>query len=325
MPCAPAHALENPSREALAALPEALVRRHAVFPFRLTRGRLAIAPRDPGNRSQRAELAAATKLRIAPYLASELRLLRLLEEHFGIRRQPRCPLRAPGAAPAPQALPILLLDDVVEPGLALAEPAWTGLGQGEELIDADSCERLYQRTHPPRDGRGPREGEWLVAGGASRDSLEQGLAHARDRDAVVSHALALALAHAHAVALVAVRGTAQGLAAAGAVAFRDLRGARVAPQPGRLLAAALDGRTSARGAPRPGGRDARLARLLRPAPPAELAFFRIRIASRVANVLSADEDKEPFANGDCGAPAALCERVSASYARIIVERRRRMC
>jgi hypothetical protein len=322
---APVEALENPSAEALKALPEALIQRHKVFPFGLARGRLEIAMREPGNRTLRADLAGATSLRIAPFLTSELRLFFLLEKHFGIRRQLRYSLLAPDAAPEPQVLPILLLDEVIEPVPAAAETAWKGLGQGEELIDADSFERLYQRTHPPRDGRGPREGEWLVAGGASRESLEQGLAHARDRDAVVSHALALALAHARAVALFAVRGTAQGLAAAGEVAFRDLRGVLVAPEPGSLLAAALDGKACARGAPRPGGLDARLARLLRPAPPAELAFFPIRIASRVVNVLYADNGKEPFAKGDCDALATLCERVSASYSRIIVERKRRMC
>jgi hypothetical protein len=325
VPRAPVETLEKPSPEALAVLPEPLVRRHRIFPFGLTRGCLEFATRDPHSPAQRSDLARATGLRAAPFLTSELRLFFLLEKHFGIRRQLRYSLLAPDAAPEPQVLPILLLDEMIEPGPAAAEPAWKGLGQGEELIDADSFERLYQRTHPPRDGRGPREGEWVVASGASRDSLEQGLAHARDRDAVVSHALALALSHARAVALFAVRGTAQGLAAAGEVAFRDLRGVLVAPEPGSLLAAALEGSACARGAPRPGGLDARLARLLRPAPPAELAFFPVRIASRVVNVLYADNGPERFSEAACNALAALCERVSASYARIIVERKRRMC
>jgi hypothetical protein len=80
-----------------------------------------------------------------------------------------------------------------------------------------------------------------------------------------------------------------------------------------------------RGAPRPDGLDARLARLLRPAAPAEVAFFPIRIANRVVNVLYADNGLEPFAPGYCEALAGLCQRVSTSYSRIIVERKRRMC
>lgn len=324
MPCAPAEALEKPSAEALKALPEELVRRHKILPFRLRQGRLEIAMRDPGNRTQRADVASATALRIAPYLTSELRLFFLLEKHFGIRRQLRYSLLAPDAAPEPQVLPILLLDEVIEPAPASAEPAWRGLGQGEELIDADAFERLYQRTHP-RDGRGPREGEWLVASGASAASLEKGLAGARDRDAVVAHGLALALYHARAVALFAVRGTAQGLAAAGEVAFRDLRGVLIAPEPGSLLAAVLERGSPARGAPRPGSLDGRLARLLRPGAPAELAFFPIRIQSRVVNVLYADNGPGRLGEGAYEALAALCERISASYARIIVERKRRMC
>jgi hypothetical protein len=325
VPLAPPERLEKPSPEALELLPGALVRRHKVFPFGLTRGCLEVALRDPRSREPLDELAHVTGLRILPYLTSELRLFFLLEKHFGVRRQLRYALLAPDAAAPPEELPILLLDEVIEGEPPPAELAWKRLAEGEELIDAASFARLYERIAAPADGKRPREGEWLVTSAASLASLEQGLAHARDRDAVVAHTLAIALTHARAVALFAVRGTAQGLAAAGEVACRDLRGVLVAPEPGSLLAGALEGGAFLRGAPREGGLDARLARLLRPALPAELAFFPIRIAERVVNVLYADNGLEPFAPGACEALAALCQRVSTSYARIIVERKKRMC
>ena len=322
---APPERLEKPSHEALAALPEKWVRRHKVLPFGLADGCLEVAMRDPGNRAQCDELASATGLRIAPFLTSELRLFFLLEKHFGIRRQLRYALLAPGLAPPPEELPILLLDEVIEDEPPPAERAFERLGEGEELIDATSFARLYERIAAPADGKGPREGEWLVTSAASLTSLEQGLAHARDRDGVVAHTLAIALTNARAVALFAVRGTAQGLAAAGEVASRDLRGVLVAPEPGSLLAGALERVTFVRGVPREGGLDARLAHLLRPGPPAEVAFFPIRIADRVVNVLYADNGAEPFAPGACEALAALCQRAATSYARIIVERKKRMC
>jgi hypothetical protein len=241
---APPERLEKPSAEALVALPEKWVRRHKLFPFGLAGGCLEVAMRDP---------ARATGLRIAPFLTSELRLFFLLEKHFGIRRQLRYALLAPDTAPPPEEPPILLLDEVIEDDPAPAEHAWKGLADGEELIDAASFARLYERTDAPPAGSRPREGEWLVTSEASLAALEQGLAHARDRDAVVSHALAIALTHAKAAALFAVRGTAQGLAAAGEVACRDLRGVLVAPEPGSLLAAALERGAWVRGAPREGG------------------------------------------------------------------------
>jgi hypothetical protein len=325
VPLAPPERLEKPSPEALELLPGALVRRHKLFPFGLARGCLEVALRDPRSREPLDELARTTGLRILPYLTSELRLFFLLEQHFGIRRQLRYSLLAPDTEPEPEELPILLLDEVIEDEPPAAERAFTDLAEGEELIDATSFARLYERVPAPPDGMGPREGQWLVTSAASLAALEQGLAHARDRDAVVAHTLAIALAHARAAALFAVRGTAQGLAAAGEVASRDLRGVLVAPEPGSLLAGALERGTWLRGAPRESGLDARLARLLRPGPPAEIAFFPLRIADRVVNVLYADNGPEPFAPAACEALAALCLRASTSYARIIVERKKRMC
>jgi hypothetical protein len=178
----------------------------------------------------------------------------------------------------------------------------------------------------PRNGEGKAEPRgWLVAGAASAATLEAGLEQARDRDAVVSHALALALGHARAVALFAVQGTVQGIAAAGEIDRRDLRDVLVVPEAGSLLAAAIERGEPTRGAPDSEGIDARLARLLRRVEPAELAFFPIRIGARVVNLLYVDNGSEPLGDESCAALAALCQRVGQSYERIILEKKRRLC
>lgn len=332
---APPERLEKPCNGALTALPQALIQSHMVFPFGLEAGRLEVAMRDPRDNALCAELARVSRLRINPFLTAEVRLFFLLERHFGIERNQRYTLLAPPDAPGPEVLPVLWLDDVIEAETG-EERCWKPLAEGEELIDAASFAALYQRAEEPHGRRraapiAPRAGEgtpeqkgWLVAGAASVAALEAGLEQARDRDAVVSHALALALGHARAVALFAVRGTAQGLAAAGEVDCHNLRGVLVAPEAGSLLATAIEG-GPARGAPEPGGIDARLARLLRRAEPAELAFFPIRIGERVVNLLYADNGSEPLGDASCAALAALCQRVAGSYERIILERKGRLC
>jgi hypothetical protein len=334
---APPERLEKPSSAALAALPKTLIQRYKVFPFGLEAGLLEVAMRDPRDGALCALLARASRLRIAPFLTAEVRLFFLLERHFGIERNQRYALLAPPAAPRPEVPSVLWLDDVIAAEEKEEERGWTPLAEGEELIDAASFAALYQQAEGPHGRRmaapiDPRAGEgraeqkgWLVAGAASAATLEAGLEQARDRDAVVSHALALALGHARAVALFAVQGTVQGIAAAGEIERRDLRDVLVAPETGSLLAAAIERGAPARGAPESEGIDARLARLLRRVEPAELAFFPIRIGDRVVNLLYADNGPEPLGETSCDALAALCQRVAQSYERVILEKKRRLC
>ena len=321
---APRERLEKPCSKALEALPEALVRRHKVFPFGLEQGRLEVAMRDPHDRALCAELSQASGLVIATFLCPEVRLFFLLERHFGVERNERYTLLAPGSTRLPEE-PVLWLEDVIEPE---PEDAFRPLAEGEELIDVASFAALFQdeECSAARSAlASAARGGWLVLGADANDALESGLAQARDRNAVVSHTLALAVGHARAVALFAVRGTAQGLAGAGEIEARDLRAVLVAPEAGSLFAAALERGAPVRGKPRPGGVDARLAELLRGVVPAELGFFPIRIGDRVVNVLYADNGPAPLAEGSCAALAALCERAGGSYERIILERKRRLC
>jgi hypothetical protein len=323
VPAAPPERLEKPCAAALAALPEALVRRHRVLPFGVTGGSLEVAMRDPRDRALSAELSRASGFAITPFLCAEARILSLLEKHFGSDRDERFALLAP---PSLREEPVLWLEDVIEP--EPEGPGFRPLAEGEELIDVASFAALFreEETGAARPTLAPAAaGGWLVLGADASASLESGLAQARDRNAVVSHTLALASSHARAVALFAVRGTAQGLAGAGEIEARDLRNVLVAPEAGSLLASALESGAPVRGAPRLSGIDARLARLLRGMVPAELTFFPIRIGDRVVNVLYADGGPAPLGEGAFAALAALCERAGGSYERIILERKRRLC
>jgi hypothetical protein len=334
---APSKRLEKPSSAALAALPKSLIQRYKVFPFGLEAGVLEVAMRDPRDGALCALLARASRLCIAPFLTAEVRLFFLLEKHFGIERNQRYALHAPFDAEKPERSPALWLDEVIEVAEKEEERGFRALAEGEELIDADSFAAIYQQVEgsrarrlaapaEPRSGEGsPERKDWLVAGASSVAALEAGLEQARDRDAVVSHTLALALNHARAVALFAVRGTAQGIAAAGEIERRDLRDVLVAAEAGSLFAAATERGTPARGAPEPDGVDARVARLLRRVEPAEVAFFPIRIGERVVNLLYADNGSEALGEKSYAALAALCQRVAQSYERIILEKKQRLC
>jgi hypothetical protein len=324
---APRERLEKPDARALAALPEALVRRHKVFPFGLAEGRLDVAMRDPGDTALAEELARASGFAIRPFLCTELRLFFLLERHFGVERNQRYSLLGLPSAPLPEE-PVLWLEDVIEPEPPPDAPRFRHLAAGEELIDVASFAALFHEEDSgsvrPALAPAARDG-WLVAGADSNAALETGLAQARDRDAVVSHTLALASGRARAVALFAVRGTAQGLAGAGEIICKDLRAVLVAPEAGSLLTAAIETGKPARGEPAPAGIDARLARVLRGVEPAELAFFPIRIGARVVNVLYADNGRARLGEDAVAALSALCERAASSYERIIRERKRRLC
>lgn len=291
--------------------------------------------RDPRDRELCEALAQATRLRIAPFLTSEIRLFFLLERHFGVAHRERYARLAPAAAPAAHELSVLWLDDVVEEETQASEQGWAPLGAGEELIDQDSFAHLYQRfeqargdagrVRPTNAPAGSTPGCRLVEGAASLASLEAGLAEARDRDAVVMHALALAVRHAPAAALFAVRGTLQGLAGSGEVACGSLRDVLVAPEAGSLVTRAIDRREPVRGPPGSDGVDVRLARLLRGFDPVELAYFPVQVAGRVVNLLYTDNGREPLPATSWTALQDVCERTGRSYERIIRERRRRLC
>ena len=143
---APPERLEKPSPEALAALPEAAVRRHKVFPFGLAGGCLEVALRDPGDRAllHRARARDGPAHRALPDLGAAA--LRRARE--ALRHPAPAPLRAARsggrAAARGAADPSARRGDRGRPALRRSDVS-KGLADGEELIDAASFARLYER------------------------------------------------------------------------------------------------------------------------------------------------------------------------------------
>jgi hypothetical protein len=82
----------------LARVPEELCRRLAVLPFRLGRGTVCLAMRDP-QRHLAGEISFAIERPVVRYVVPELRIMYLLERHLGLAREPRF-LREPPQKPA---------------------------------------------------------------------------------------------------------------------------------------------------------------------------------------------------------------------------------
>jgi hypothetical protein len=302
---APVERLEKPDPAALGSLPLELVDRHKVFPFRCGDSVLHVAMRDPRNRRLVGELTRAAGRRIVAYLVSELRLFFLLEKHFGIHRNERYARTTPSGDGGPREI---LLDEELAPGDDLSD-CIRPLGPGEELIDPEAFASLYQDRF---------EGEL-----ATEDPTCASLEGASDRNGVAAAALRDALGHARAAALFLVRGSIRGIAAAGDVHGKDIRGILVEPRQGSLLADAIRSGAPRRG-PLRSGIDTHLVHHLRPGGPRELAFLPIHIQQRVVNVLYADHGPEPFDDSSWASLVSLCERVAASYERIILEHKRHL-
>jgi hypothetical protein len=98
IPVPPAPWLERPAREALSAVPKALVERYGVLPLALEERTLHLAMLDPRDPGQVDEIAFATGLRVQPYVLAEVRISALLEHYYGIARDTRYINLGPGAA-----------------------------------------------------------------------------------------------------------------------------------------------------------------------------------------------------------------------------------
>ena len=301
---APVERLEKPDPAALGALPLDLIDRHKVLPFGCGERVLRVAMRDPSDRRLVGELSRAAGRRIRAYLVSELRLFFLLEKHFGIHRNERYARTAPSDNVGPREI---LLDELA-PGDDPSD-CIQPLGPGEELIDPEAFASLYQ--------------DRFVGEPATEDPTCASLEGASDRNGVAAAALREALGHARAAALFLVRGSIRGIAAAGEVHGRDIRGILVEPRQGSLLADAIQSGAPRRG-PLRSGIDTHLVHHLRPGTPRELAFLPIRIQQRVVNVLYADHGSEPFGDASWASLVSLCERVAASYERIILEHKQHL-
>ena len=340
VPLPPGSEIERPDPGALSGVPRDLVERHRLFPFRREGDTLHVAMRDPWDPDQAEALLRTTGLRVRPYLLSELRLSFLLEKHYGIPRRPRAvDLAAPAAVPSAPGGSAASVEGPPETECDPVELVRRTLGilpldPGEELIDARDFECLYASTLRAR-GEGARaapprargDALWGANEGRSSGSLRDRTADveaepsaACEVDWVVRAALRVARVHVRAAALFVVRDAIEGLRAAGAVAREDLRGLRLALDPGNLLGRAALHSEPARGTLH--GVDPELVRALGAGEVAEAVVLPLRIRGRVVNLLYADSGPEPIGEAVLALLDALCERVGEAYTRIILHRKR---
>jgi hypothetical protein len=355
LPSAPRERLLRPDAAALRAVSPDLARRCAVFPMWIEKRKLHAAMLDAANPDLVDAIAFATDFSVVPYVIAQRRLVQLLEEHYGIRPDSRFtdfrilelaghvqPRRAPEAercaegAAASAAEPA---DDGEQDEL----PRWREahgllpLGEGEELSDADSFDRIHAGpSRAPLAGAAPARAKQPSAppcasrlaparSAAEVARLEEQLVMTADRDAVIPMALRAAAYHARIAAVFDVRDQMiQGLLAAGDAAGERIEGIYVpASQPG-ILGAATRGAVFY-GRPPRDGIDGTVVRVVSGREPLEAAVMPIAIDGRVVQLLYVDNGAEPLAPSSLAALGALCDTVSTAYRRLISEQTRQHC
>jgi hypothetical protein len=348
--------LERPAREALSAVPKALVERYGVLPLALEERTLHLAMLDPRDPGQVDEIAFATGLRVQPYVLAEVRISALIEHYYGIARDTRYINLGPAAARGrhasePSERAAERAEKVPEPagGAALG---MTPLDDGQELIDEETFSSLHERcqgvsaepdeelrapartpepapAEPEREeapeahsGKAPDGENEPVEGPVHVAALEAELEAARDRDTVGRLALRIARLHASAVALFVVRGgMVSGFRGDGAGMNESLDGILIPAEVDTIFSRPATARTPFRGQPPEGGIDGRVLGALSRKGVREALVHPITIRDRVINLLYADNGSEPLAETSVAALAALCDCVARAYERLILERK----
>ncbi|HKN47252.1 MAG TPA: hypothetical protein VJ144_04690, partial [Candidatus Polarisedimenticolia bacterium] len=81
---APPQRLESIPRELIAAVPARLAARYRIVPIAIRGRKLHLAMRDPKDLIALDEIAFLTGLAIEPYVATEFRIVRAIEQYYGI-------------------------------------------------------------------------------------------------------------------------------------------------------------------------------------------------------------------------------------------------
>lgn len=156
---------------ALEAVPQRLVERHRVCPFRLDEGRLRIATLAPRDAIALREIQTATPHIVEPWIAIEPRLYQAIERHFRLRFEGTTGISLPrGPGDGPRAAPQRAEQDPTEPQAGTVE-----VGLDGRPLDAEPSLDDYARetVAPPPEP---------VPQGTTMEALEDALAGARDRD-----------------------------------------------------------------------------------------------------------------------------------------------
>jgi hypothetical protein len=347
IPVADLEAIEQISDDARNAVSRELVEKYRILPLKLDKRKLHLAMLDPRDPVQLDEIAFATGLTLVPYVLPEVRLLALIEHHYGIRRETRYitlgrdAVRSQHAAPKP-----MRLADEVAPGakrgsddsLAAQKP------KCEDLIDEDTFNALHERREQnlrrpaAKPARGPILSEAPFAmedlavpeveipqpepQDESTANLEIALARVEDRDGVSELALRIARRYAEAVALFVVRGgTVSGFRGDGDRISEQIGGILLTAEIESALTGPVATRVAFRGPAPEDGIDARILETLGRGDVKEIAVFPILIRDQVVNLLYTDGGGDALGETRFAALGALAKLVSRAYERLIVDKK----
>lgn len=135
LPVAPQEWLEDPSPEALDLVSAEMAADNGIVPLALKNRTLHLAMSDPRNSDKIDDSAFTTGLHVEPYVVSELRMVGLLERHYGIRCETR-------SIPVGPELTLGRHTAESSDEVAGSKPAGLDSGQHEGSVDAHATQEL---------------------------------------------------------------------------------------------------------------------------------------------------------------------------------------
>lgn len=233
---------------AIEALPDRVVERHRVCPFRLDEGRLRVATLNPRDAVALKEIQAAAGLPVEPWITTEPRLYQAIERYYRIHFEGTKGIAlAPESASRPPSKPKPRPEDAPR-SEAGAEPEF---GLDGRPLDAEvSFDEYFSRPESPRAEAAPSALPPPPAREARRGAapeiadLDRGLAHATSRDEIAAALFSYCASRARRVGLFAVgRDGVRGIAGTGrAFDTVRLKGVAVPPRSGTVFDTALQSR-----------------------------------------------------------------------------------
>lgn len=350
--------LAAPSDEALAAVPDALARKHMILPLAIQKRCLHLAMADPHDPNCVDEVAFASGLGIQAYILSEAHLGFLRERHMGIQREGRFRHLAPlsagrgrrrkkrkvkltmvapeAAAQAAETLrqrqeafvaePLELRDELADPETFTSlHEAWRG-ADGKTKTEAKTDRKPAEEPDAvaSQAPAGLEAAQPLAPPDVAR--LELLLQTAAERDQIVELTLRLARTYASVAALFVVhRGTIRGSAAVGEGITDRIDGVFLSVESESVFSAPASGAAAFRGEPPQDGIDRQLFDALGRSKAEEAAILPVRIGQHVLNLLYVDNGSAPLGESSFAALEALCTEVARAYERLVLARKRSHC
>jgi hypothetical protein len=318
---------------ALDAIPERLIERFRVCPFRLEAGRLRVATLNPGDAVAAREIQAATGHVVEPWIATEPRLYQALERHYRMRFEGTKGISlAPGTGPQPRVRPER--DEEAAPAATPAEPE---VGLDGRPLDAEPSMDDYDLRRPawaadPGPSRSAAEGVLPAnaggagpaaehAGDAPMAALSEALAAALDRDEIAAALFAFFRERALRVGLFAVgKDAVRGIAGNGrAFETARLKGVSVPLGSATIFDTALQSRDFYFGVVPafPANRD--LYTALGGRLPVNVMLLPIVVKDRTVALLYLDADDGPMARPDIPAMRRVAAKAGLAFELLLIK------